>query len=111
MPIVATCIIAVIWHYIIYRTKQLFLPYMVNTGDTVESDPELVTLHLYCPLVLMMYDVMLSSLTIIHFPKTFLSQRYVSDPWPVALHCRVTLELFNNIQLSYCGCLMTGGPV
>ena len=49
------------------------LPYTVITGD--KTDPtSLVTLHLYRPLVVVVYDVMLFLSTVIQFPEFSLSQ-------------------------------------
>ena len=55
----------------LYALKSL--PYTVITGDT--TDPtSLVTLHLYCPVVLVVYDILLLLSTVIQFPESFLSQ-------------------------------------
>ena len=79
------------------------------TGD--RTDPaSLVALHLYCPLVVAVYDVMLLLSTVIQFPEFSFSQKYFSNPSPVALHWRFALERLSGTFLGICGSKNTGKP-
>ena len=58
---------------IMSRWTNRFLPYTITTGDT--TDPaSLVTLHLYCPVFVVSYDVLFLLLMVFHFPDFILSQ-------------------------------------
>ena len=51
----------------------VYSPYTLYTGDI--TDPaSLVTLHLYCPVFVVLYDVLLLLSTLIHLLETFFSQ-------------------------------------
>jgi len=73
-----------------------YSPYTFTIALLDTTDPaSLLTLHLYtyCPiasLVLVVYDVVLSLLTVVQLlPELLLSQEYTSVPTPLALHMRV----------------------
>jgi len=81
------------------------------------TDPtSLLTIHLYmyCPtsmLLLVVYDVVLSLLTIVQLlPELLLSQEYTSIPRPLALHMRVMLLPIGTSPPVGCS-VMNGGPV
>ena len=72
-----------------------YSPYTVTVAILDTTDPaSLLTLHLYmyCPIASVasvVYDVVLSLLTVVQLPPELLSQEYTSAPIPLALHMRV----------------------
>ena len=79
----------------------------------------LLTLHLYmyypiASVVLVVYDVVLSLLTVVQLLPELLSQEYNRVPRPLALHMRVMLAIFMSFffgMSSPIGCCTTsGGP-
>ena len=69
-----------------------YSPYTFTVAILDTTDPaSLLTLHLYmyCPIasvVSVVYDVVLSLLTVVQLPSAFLSQEYTSVPKPLAIH-------------------------
>ena len=74
-----------------------YSPYTFTIALLDTTDPaSLLTLHLYmyCPIasvVSVVYDVVLSLLTVVQLLPELLSQEYTSDPVPLPLHMRVIL--------------------
>ena len=75
-----------------------YSPYTFTIALLDTTDPaSLLTLHLYmyCPIasvVLVVYDVVLSLLTVVQLLPELLSQEYTSVPVPIALHVKVILS-------------------
>ena len=88
---VNTCVI------MCYMLRQ-YSPYTVTVAILDTTDPtSLLTLHLYmyCPIasvVSVVYDVMLSLLTVVQLLPELLSQEYTSAPVPLALHMRLIIS-------------------
>ena len=76
-----------------------YSPYTFTIALLDTTDPaSLFTLHLYmyrpiASVVLVVYDVVLSLLTVVQLLLEVLSQEYSSVPRPLALHVRTTLLL------------------
>ena len=72
-----------------------YSPYTFTIALLDTTDPaSLLTLHLYmyCPIasvVSVVYDVVLSLLTVVQLPLELLSQEYTSVPTPLALHVKM----------------------
>ena len=79
-----------------------YSPYTFTIALLDTTDPaSLLTLHLYmyCPIasvVSVVYDVVLSLLTVVQLLPEVLSQEYSSVPRPLALHVRITLLLIGT---------------
>ena len=75
-----------------------YLPYTFTVAIVDTIDPaSLLTLHLYmyCPIasvISVVYDVVLSSLTVVQILPDLLSQEYTSIPIPLALQVRLMLS-------------------
>ena len=82
--------------------KRPHLPNTFTVAILDTTDPaSLLTLHLYMysPLVnvvSVVYDVVLSVLTVVQLLPELLSQEYASVPIPLALHMRVILLLIGT---------------
>ena len=80
-----------------------YSPYTFTVALLDTTDPaSLLTLHLYMyspivSVVLVVYDVVLSLLTVVQrLPELLLSQEYTSVPRPLALHMIVMLLLIGT---------------
>ena len=72
-----------------------YSPYTFTIALLDTTDPaSLLTLHLYmyCPIASVLsvvYDVVLSLLTVVQLPPESVSQEYTSVPLPLALHVKM----------------------
>ena len=94
-----------------------YSPYTFTVAILDTTDPaSLLTLHLYmyCPIASVasvVYDVVLSLLTVVQLLPEFLSQEYTSTPTPFAPHIRIIL-LLTGISLLLAGwCVILGRPI
>ena len=83
-----------------------YSPYTFTVVILDKTDPaSLLTLHLYmyCPIASVLsvvYDVVLSVVTVVQLPSMFLSQEYTRNPSPLALHMSVAFALI-GISVSF----------
>ena len=92
-----------------------YSPYTVTVALLDLTGPaSFLTTHLYvyCPtamLLLVVYDGLLALLIVVQLLPDFLSQEYISVPFPVALHVRVVVVPCGIVTSLGC-VVIDGGP-